>query len=288
MGFWSAVCSVASGIGSAIKSVGGALTSRAGKALGVVGGLAAKAAGFVGMAMGIIAGPLGPVVGPMIASLLIKVVVKEIEYLAKKVGIIGEKEKTKEVGYRIEEAEEHREDNWKRWEDFQSFEEYYAYLKEQIPEEAINQEKLKTRADEYAVLGMHALAAGIEEKNGIELPESFLFEIGRCHMEHDEIQAIIDAFKKLGYSSVELTAYLRGKLPLEKSRQLQEALLASMHQYYPEKDQDTVLARLDAMRVASQVDTQMKDLYAQEFEAEYHKTLDETEQAAKLEKMQFI
>ena len=96
-------------------------------------------------------GPLGPVIGPIVEQLVFKVVIKGIEYFARKMGIIEEEEKAEEVGYRVEEAEEH--EDWMRQENFPSFEEYYAYLKKQIPDTEIAYAKLKENRDRYMALG---------------------------------------------------------------------------------------------------------------------------------------
>ena len=258
-GIGGALRAAASGIGKALSSVGSALSSFAGSAVGIVGQLASKASAFVGLLSSLPLGPLGPVIGPIVAQLVFKVVVKGVEYVAKKLGIIDEEESAEEVGYRVEEAEQH--EDWAKQEDFSSFEEYYAYLKEQIPDADIDYAKLKENRDRYMALGMVELTKGVEEHMDIVLPKEFLFEIGRCRMEGAEIQAIVEAFKTLGYESVNLTSYLKGKMPREESRQLEDALLSNMKKYYPEKDEDVLYERLGTMRAASRDDEKLASVY---------------------------
>lgn len=275
MGFLSSIISgvssalrvVASGIGSALGGVGRALAELSGKAGGILGQLASKASAFVELLTGLQKGPLGPVIGPIMEQLVFKVVIKGIEYLAMKMGIIEEEEKAEEVGYRVEEAEEH--EDWMRQENFPSFEEYYAYLKNQIPDTEIDYAKLKENRDRYMALGTMELTKGLEERIGIALPEEFLFEIGRSRMEGAEIQAVAEAYKTLGYDSVHFSSYLQGRLEREESRQIEEALLSSMKKYYPNKDEDMLHERLGMMRAASRDDTVLADVYQDKLTKEH-------------------
>ena len=263
MGFWGAIGSAISGVCSAacsaISRVGSALTSFASKAIGIVGNLATKAAGFIGMVATLPLGPLGPIAGAILQQLVIHLASKAIEYLAKKLGIIEERDKVEEVGYRVEEAQEH--DDWKRQEDFKSFEEYYAYLKEQIPDDKIDRKKLAANRTEYTVLGMMELTNGLENRMGIKMPEEFLFEIGRSRMEPNEILAIVDAFKFMGSDTVFISDYLKGKLTREENIKIEDALLVSLRKYYPDKDDDYFYERLGVMRMASRNDMKLAEVY---------------------------
>ena len=267
MGFFSAIGSAISSacraacsvVSSVVRGVGSALSSFASKAVGLVAGIASKAAAFVGLVATLPLGPLGPIVGAVIQQLAIVFVTKAIEYLAKKLGLIEEREKVEEVGYRVEEAQEH--DDWKKQEDFKSFEEYYAYLKEQIPDDKIDRRKLEENRERYTILGMMELTSGLEGRMGIKMPEDFLFEIGRSRMETNEILAIIDAFKGLGSETVYISDYFKGKLSRDENIQIEDALLASMKKYYPDKDNDALYERLGVMRMASRDDKKLADVY---------------------------
>ena len=267
MGWFSSACSfvgsvvsgVCSAACSAIKSIGSALTNFASKAIGIVGSLATKAAGFIGMVATLPLGPLGPIAGAILQQIMIHLVSKAIEYLAKKLGIIEDRDKVEEVGYRVEEAQEH--DDWKRQEDFKSFEEYYAYLKEQIPDDKIDRKKLAANRTEYTVLGMMELTNGLENRMEIKMPEEFLFEIGRSRMESNEILAIVDAFKFLGSDTVFISDYLKGKLTREENIKIENALLVSLRKYYPDKDDDYFYERLGVMRMASRDDMKLAEVY---------------------------
>jgi len=269
MGFWSGVCnacsSIASGLGRAINDMGENLSEFASKSISTVASfLAGKAASFIGLVAKLRNGPLGPILGPIVEKLILQVVEKGIQYLAKKLGIIKEDEKAEKVGYLMEEANEHKD--WKKQEEFSSFEEYYAYLKKQIPYEQMDLNKLRDNQDRYMVLGTIALTKGLEEKLGIELSEEFLFEIGKSRMEGTEIQAIIEAFKALGYGSVNAGAYLRGELSREESKRITEALITNMKQYYPDKEESSLHERLGVMRAVSRDENEMKEIYKDKLE----------------------
>lgn len=255
----SGIKAVAGGISRGISTLGSSLASFAGSALGVVGQLCTKAASFVGLLSTLPLGPLGPILGPIIGQLVLKVVAKGIEYLAKKLGIIKDKDEVEEVGYRIEEAQQH--EDWKKQEEFGSFEEYYEYLKQQIPDNQINYEKIKENRNRYMVLGTMELTQGVEEKMGIKLPEDFLFEIGRNRMETGEIQAIIDCFKELGYGSVMISDYFKGKMSRDERIRVRDALITNMKKYYPNTDEDALNERLGAMRMVSRDDSRLEDVY---------------------------
>ena len=135
-------------------------------AIGLVGSLATKAANFIEPVTTL---PLGSILDPVLERVIIHFTIKAIEYLARKLGIIEEHDKAEEVGYRVEEAQEH--EDWKRQEDFETFEDYYAYLKAQIPDDKIDRKKLAENRDRCAVLGMMELTDGLERRMDITLPE---------------------------------------------------------------------------------------------------------------------
>ncbi len=270
MGLWDAICSgissIASAVCSGIKSVGSAIVKFAGSAISAVGQMiGGKAAGFLGLVGGLVSGPLGGILGPIIGQLIIKVVVKVVEKLAKMLGIIKEEDKTEELGYRIEEANKEENKDWKQKEDFSSLAEYYAYLKEQVPDEMINHKELKRNHDYYSILGMSAETAAIEEELNIAIPPTFLFEVGRSRMEPNEIRAIADAFRALGYDSVEVMDYFKGKkLTPSEAKRITESIIESLKTYYQDKTEAQLYARLGEMQANSRDDNKLKDVYKDE------------------------
>ena len=200
MGFFSFVGSVLSGAvslaGSVISTVGSAIGSALSAAVSVCKTVAktviAKAAmNILGPLVTIACGVLGPVIGPIVAELIKR---KIEEVLRNLLGGL-EDERTDEMGYRLEEAENH--DDWKKSDEFESFKEYYEYLKQQIPDEEIDQAKLTERKYFYEAIAINTLADEAVKKFNINIEPDFLMEIGRSAMEPKEAEAIIAAYKNM-------------------------------------------------------------------------------------------
>ena len=272
MGFFSFVGSVLSGAvslaGSVISTVGSAIGSALSAAVSVCKTVAktviAKAAmNILGPLVTIACGVLGPVIGPIVAELIKR---KIEEVLRNLLGGL-EDERTDEMGYRLEEAENH--DDWKKSDEFESFKEYYEYLKQQIPDEEIDQAKLTERKYFYEAIAINTLADEAVKKFNINIEPDFLMEIGRSAMEPKEAEAIIAAYKKLGYNSVAFSDYLNGKLSPSEVKNVREALLASLKEAYPEKNKTDLLSRLNTMKLCSNDKYVAENIYSKALEDIY-------------------
>lgn len=250
---------------SGIKSVGSAAVSFAGSAISAFGKMiGGKAGAFMSLVGGVVSGPLGGILGPIIGQIIIKVLVKAVEKLAKMLGIIKEEDNTEELGYRIEEANKEENKHWKQKEDFDTLPEYYDYLKKQIPDEKINYDRLKQNRDYYAVVGMAAETASIEQELKITLPPTFMFEAAKSRMEAEEIRAFADAFRGLGYDSVEVLDYFKGRLSFGESKRITEAIISSLKVYYKDKTESELYTRLGEMQAIARDDNKLKDFYKKE------------------------
>ena len=241
----STVKTVSHVVSTAISHVGSALSSLASTAIGVVGSLAGKAAAFVGIVSRLVVG--GPA-NPIIQYLIAKVVAKVVEFLGKKLGIIKEKDKVEDIGCRMEEAGQH--EDWKQRDEFQSFEEYYEYLKIQVPDDMVHA-KIKTEEDraKYSILGTMTVTAECEKDMGIALPVEFLVEIGKSRMEADEVRAFAEAFKTLGYDSVCVRQYFDGEMSPEKAQEMTDELVTVLQKHYPHKNQDASNGRINEINI---------------------------------------
>ncbi len=271
MGFWgslgSAISSCVSGVCSAISRVGSAVTGFASRAISTFcSAIGIKATGFMGIMKGFIAGPLGPVFGPIIGKLVLNAVVKIVEKLAKMLGIIKEEDRTEELGYRLDEANKDENKHWKQKDDFDTLEEYYDYLKKQIPDDKIDREKLRRDKDYYALIGMMAEVNGLEDSLRIKLPETFLMEAGKSRMTPDEVRAFADAFRGLGYDAVEVQEYFKGRMEPGEAKRITEALIEALGKYYPDRSREELYARLGDMRAAARDDNTLKEVYKKELE----------------------
>ena len=266
----SAICSGIKSIGSAlssgIKTIGKAIKSAMDVALKVAKQVATSALGKAVLRLleplaKLATGVLGPVLGPVVAHLIIQAI---IETLLKKV-TEAENEQVDEIGYRVDEAGKH--EDWKKPEDFKSFKDYYEYLKEQIPDDQIDRKQLEEKQYYYKAAGIDTLAKEVGRTEGIETPLDFFVEVARSRMGENEVQAIIDAYKKLGHPIVSLHDFLQGKVSPADAGKVRKALLSSLKKYYPEKDMDSLKQRLFIMEKCSKDDLFMvKNSYLKELD----------------------
>lgn len=257
LGLVSAVCSFASSFVGAVSSavcgfghaIGSALSTALGMCKSIAGTVLGKlASGLLNPLNALAIGVLGPVLGPIVA----KFIVAKIIEVATKMVTGMDNEKADEIGYRMEEAAKHPD--WRQPESFESMKEYYDYLKAQIPDEAIDRDKLKEGKYYYEAIAVDAMAKEIGKTRGIQTPMEFFMEIGRSAMDVKEVEAIIAAYKSLGYDSVSLSDYLRGNLSAEETKNIRNALLKSLKQYYPEKSDADLANRLLCMKNCSKDD----------------------------------
>ena len=88
-------------------------------------------------------------------------------------------------------------------------------------------------------------------------------------MEPKEAEAIIAAYKKLGYNSVAFSDYLNGKLSPSEVKNVREALLASLKEAYPEKNKTDLLSRLNTMKLCSKDEYVAENIYSKALEDIY-------------------
>lgn len=276
----SGIRAVGSAISTAVSSVGSALSTLAANVGPFLGGLASKAAGFLGLAAKLMTGPLGGILGPIIIQLAIKLIIKVIDVLAKDAGVVEKDDKPEEIGYRLEEAEQHEE--WKKREDFPSFKEYIAYLKEQIKDEEIDRGKLTERGDYYSMIGTQAELRAVEEKYGMRIPVTTMMEIGRSAMDVKEVKAFIQAFKNIGYKDLAISEYLQGRLPAGELDRITDALLDSLKIYFPRATERDLIKRVSTMQRASRDDKFMINVYHNELQENYGDDIAKLRQSGEL------
>lgn len=257
---------------SAFKVATTALSSLAASG-GFIGTIAAGAGKLLAAASAFMAGPLGPIVGPIIASLVIEAIGKAIGWVAKKLGIIKEEEEPEEVGYRMEEAAKH--DDWEKREAFGSFTEYHDYLREKIPASAIDREKLKQNRLMYMSLGISALKDGIGKKFGLDMPIDFLIEIGKCRLDGQELNALLEEFSAKGYDLSLFRQYLQGELQGDMRLKVEDGILIALRNVYPEKTEAELKEAITDIRNVSREDGNILKKYAQEIAPLIEKKVEE-------------
>lgn len=257
----SALSAIGSAIGGALKGAVSLCKSLGNLAsLKVLGPLVSIASGILG--------PLGPIVAELIIRKMIEVGLKLL--------LGTDKEKADEMGYRLEEADKHAD--WKKSSDFDSFKEYYEYLKQQIPDEEIDREKLKKDKYYYESVAIDKMADETGKKYGIKVEPEFFIEIGRSAMEEKEVEAIIAAYKSLGYDRVALSDYFKGKLSPAENQKIRDALFVTLKNAYPQKSDADLRSRLSIMRRCSNddkfmaehsYDDALKDIHEKGNDSEY-------------------
>lgn len=282
MGFFSEVGTlISSCVSCCVSAVKGVSHFIAGSISGL-GKNIGKIAGFLVNTLAMVAGSVifGPVIGPIIANLFVKGICKVVSLLAKKLQVTQEEEAPEEVGYRMEEAEEHPE--WKQREEFESFKEYYNYLKQQIPDETIDQKRMQDSLGVYRIIGASTLYEEIGVQEGIELPKELMLDIGRAKLTAEEFKCMLDVFKQLKIEGDSINDFMRGTMNFKEATGIYKALEAAFQDLYPDKSQQEVMERLDDIQSATRGDfsealkqedgcNTIKRLYEQEIKEEQEK-----------------
>ncbi|WP_306539796.1 hypothetical protein [Megasphaera sp.] len=266
--FTGAVRAIGSCVSGAFKTAGRALAHVAGAIGGNLGKIFGAAVRVIGAVAAIAVGPLGPVLGPIVAQIIIEAAAKVIAKIAKSLGIIEADDKVEEIGYRLEEAcaideqGQLKHPEWKRLEDFDNLHDYYAYLKVMIPDEAIDYGKLKQNRIRYTTVGAAALTDSWGKVAGIEIPDDFVVAIGRADLKQGEVQAVVNAFKSLGFTSVRFNDFLLAKgMAPDKINDLRDAIIAAYQEIYPDKTGDDIRMRIHEWRQAARDDTAVYNTY---------------------------
>ena len=113
---------------------------------------------------------------------------------------------------------------------------------------------------------MAAETAAIEEELKITLPPTFLFEAAKSRMEAEEIRAFADAFRGLGYDSVDVLDYFKGRMATGEAKRITEAIVASLKEYCKDKTESELYTRLGEMQAIARDDNKLKDIYKKEID----------------------
>lgn len=257
MGFFSGLWEGIKSVGCVISGAINKCVEFGEKAISALGKVAGKIAVKVLKDLAKIADKFPNLNLPMLIS---TVIVDVIMTIAEELQIIKKKENPAELAYRMEEMERHPE--WKHREDFDSMEAYIDYMKEKVPD--IDQEKMKKNSLVYQIIGTAACYKEIQKKLGIEFPDEFLIDIGRCKMSAREVQAFINTFKNLGYSGNLFYKYLHGMLPFDETQRIKEAVIKALQTVNSNKDRKAIVNRLDEINTAVRNDEEVYKLYQEE------------------------
>ena len=81
-------------------------------------------------------------------------------------------------------------------------------------------------------------------------------------MTQGEVQAVVNAFKALGFTSVRFDDFLKAQgMSLDKINQLRDAVIAAYQEIYPDKTGDDVRMRIHEWRQALRDDQAVYETY---------------------------
>lgn len=233
---------------------------------GMLGKIGLGCTKFLGGAAGFMAGPLGPIVGEIVGQLVIYAATNALTQVAKKLNLISTDDKAEEIGYRLEVASQHND--WKCREDFATFGEYYDYLRQQVPDETIDPARLHDDRLYYTAMGGNALRLSIAEHYHMDIPIDMLIEIGRCHLDGDSLQEIMERFSAEGYNLGKFREYLQGELKGIERSNVEQYIAESLMNVYPEYSPEQLANKLREMRNASRDERFLEStIYQQELES---------------------
>lgn len=236
-------------IGSCISCVCSAVGSFVSMACSVFTKAVAGIASVATDALSMVTEPLGIILGPIVANLIMKGIGGCLSKLAKMLHITKREEKPEEVGYRVDEASRHAD--WKKREDFKAFQKYYDYLRQQIPDEEIDTDKMNKNSGAYRIIGASTLYHEIGEEEGMDLPGEFMMDIGRGKMSAEEVKTILKTFKDLKVDGKAMSDYWEGNMTFREEKPITEAIRGALAALYPEKSKEEVHDRLDDIRSAT-------------------------------------
>lgn len=235
MGFFSAIGSFISGVGSAICSVIGTIGSNIAT---VLGGIGSK---IVSLATALIPGLRE-------LSAIIEIVTKVctiIDGIAKILGLKDDEDTPEELGMKAEQSD-------KKPDDFDNVEEYINYLHTQVEldKEKMNNLQPEQRAG-YMAVGSAIYIKGLEEKYGMDLPADFWLTVASLKLSSEEVKSYIDSFKANNLDVMDMCDYLKGNhLPEGKSASnISNAMISALHESNPELNEDDLYSKLQDMRL---------------------------------------
>lgn len=192
---------------------------------------------------------LGPEKGPKIARLIVDTIAEILTLLAEQQHIIREEEPIDKIGYYMEMAGQHTA--WKRREDFDLFQDYYDYLKQQIPDDTLDEEQLERNRKIDQIYGIGLLFNEINLQNKIHLPLEFLFDIGRANLTFEEVKCMLDVFQRFDLTDASIVDVMQGNMNFHEASMIWKTLETAFKESNIYGTQQENQERLDDIRSAS-------------------------------------
>jgi hypothetical protein len=152
-----------------------------------------------------------------------------MEGIAKKLGIIEEKDNAEDLGDRAMRAD-------KKMEDFESAKEYIEYLKKEIsqtPKEELEKLPPNERLARRAV-GNAILSKALQENMKMEIPVDFWVEAVKAGLSGKEIDEMLKRFKEAGIKPADFVKYLKKELSSKEEEKMDSFLVDTFREIEPE------------------------------------------------------
>lgn len=210
-----------SGIGSFFSGIASAVSSFASSIGGVLGSICKSLCPYIGVVL---------TVGAIL-----------VEKVGKLLGVIEEKEKVEELGFKAEISN-------KKPEDYESFSEYIEDVRkiELTPEQKIKLENSEVK-DKCKVIGTGILMEGISEKSGIDIPLGFWLGASKSGLSSEEVKEVLSTLKNLD-KSLDLDKYFNKNLNRNEMKVGDKVLEDSFKSLNPNITEDQLDKRFENLQ----------------------------------------
>ncbi|MEZ7562241.1 hypothetical protein [Veillonella atypica] len=231
----TAITSISGVIGSGIKSLGKLVPT----AIKAINTICPKGGGLLGELSSVLTKVLTPVFGPL-APILSSIGVDLLSNMLVNTLIPGNKmtiEDTEEYGALIEESRNHPD--WNSSSAFSNAQEYYEYLKNKAKEESVQilpVSKLSAESMKRRSVAIVDFWERLEEADSIKIGSDFLVFAALKLFTEDQLKAVIQVSKELGFDSVKFLDLKNGKLTPEITTKFNEGIIKALQNFNREKN----------------------------------------------------
>lgn len=164
-----------------------------------------------------------------------------VEKVGKLLGVIEEKEKVEELGFKAEISN-------KKPEDYELFSEYIEDVRkiELTPEQKIKLENSEVK-DKWKVIGTGILMEGISEKSGIDIPLGFWLGASKSGLSSEEVKEVLSTLKNLD-KSLDLDKYFNKNLNRNEMKVGDKVLEDSFKSLNPNITEDQLDKRFENLQ----------------------------------------
>lgn len=246
-GISNVVSSISSGLSAAIDRVGEIIKSgisTLGKlvttTIKTLRDICPKGANFLHEISQAVTKLLTPVLGPFLAPVVTSIIMDVINNIFMSLLTpINENpldnEQIEEYGALLEESEKN---NWDDGDKFDTVNEHYEYLKSKAKEENVEikpVERLSVESMKRRTIAMSELWERLEKREEITISQDFLIFSALKAFTPERVQAIINASKEMGFSTVKFSDLRNGKLDPDITKKYNLTIVSKLKEIYENK-----------------------------------------------------